>query len=184
MILDLFTLPNHLADVKLLLKCCNQDYFDVIDTPMDFGTICSNLESGNKYMNSKEVYKDVQYIWDNCYKYNNKGDYILELMKRVKKNFAKYWAAAGLLGDNLEGTSGKCCVFDPQSLVFVALHVLFVQMNYPLPFRFPFILFGSEEHTRILELIHKFKEILELTSDHLKGNVFLLSSHLFWPFDI
>lgn len=84
---------------------------------MDFGTICSNLESGNKYMNSKDVYKDVQYIWDNCYKYNNKGDYILELMKRVKKNFAKYWAAAGLLSDHLEGTSGKCCVFDPQSLV-------------------------------------------------------------------
>ncbi|KAI3770973.1 hypothetical protein L6452_02121 [Arctium lappa] len=29
------------------------DYFDVIKTPMDFGTICSNLESGLKYMNSK-----------------------------------------------------------------------------------------------------------------------------------
>uniref|UniRef100_A0A2P2K5Q1 Uncharacterized protein MANES_10G118700 n=1 Tax=Rhizophora mucronata TaxID=61149 RepID=A0A2P2K5Q1_RHIMU len=40
---------------------------------MDFGTICSNLEKGNKYANSEEVYKDVQYIWDNCYKYNNKG---------------------------------------------------------------------------------------------------------------
>ncbi|CAN6458426.1 unnamed protein product [Victoria cruziana] len=72
------------------------DYFDIIDTPMDFGTICAELELGKKYMNSEDVYKDVQYIWGNCYKYNNKGDYILDLMKRVKKNFTKYWTAAGL----------------------------------------------------------------------------------------
>ncbi|XP_024968352.1 bromodomain-containing factor 1 [Cynara cardunculus var. scolymus] len=81
------------------------DYFDVIKTPMDFGTICSNLENGLKYMNSEDVYKDVQYIWENCYKYNNKGDYILELMKRVKKNFAKYWTAAGLYNEQ-QGHSG------------------------------------------------------------------------------
>lgn len=76
------------------------DYFDVIKTPMDFGTICNNLEKGLKYMNSEDVYMDVQYIWENCYKYNNKGDYILELMKRVKKNFSKYWSAAGLYNEH------------------------------------------------------------------------------------
>ncbi|KAL8151626.1 hypothetical protein V2J09_021434 [Rumex salicifolius] len=75
------------------------DYFDVIDTPMDFGTVRSNLESGTKYINSESVFKDVRYIWDNCYKYNNKGDFIVDLMKRVKKNFMKYWAAAGLYSD-------------------------------------------------------------------------------------
>ncbi|EOA34940.1 hypothetical protein CARUB_v10020024mg [Capsella rubella] len=72
------------------------DYFDIIKTPMDFGTICNNFEKGNKYMNSEDVYKDVQYIWNNCSKYNKKGDYIVDLMKRVKKNFMKYWTAAGL----------------------------------------------------------------------------------------
>ncbi|KAJ0972136.1 hypothetical protein J5N97_020095 [Dioscorea zingiberensis] len=72
------------------------DYFDIINTPMDFGTISQNLEHGQKYMNSEDVYKDVQYIWDNCCKYNNKGDYIVDLMKRVKKNFMKYWTEAGL----------------------------------------------------------------------------------------
>lgn len=76
-----------------------QDYFDVITTPMDFGTICSNLEKGVKYKTAEDVFIDVQYIWDNCYKYNNKGDYIVELMKRVKKAFTKYWAAAGLFSD-------------------------------------------------------------------------------------
>ncbi|KDP42438.1 hypothetical protein JCGZ_00235 [Jatropha curcas] len=82
------------------------DYFDIIDTPMDFGTICSNLEKGDKYMNSEDVYKDVQYIWDNCYKYNNKGDYILDLMRRVKKNFMKYWTAASLFTEQSRGSSG------------------------------------------------------------------------------
>ncbi|XP_042470868.1 bromodomain-containing factor 2-like isoform X1 [Zingiber officinale] len=75
------------------------DYFDIIDTPMDFGTIVQNLESRFKYLNSEGVFKDVQYIWDNCYKYNNKGDYVVDLMKRVKKNFMKYWLASGLYSD-------------------------------------------------------------------------------------
>ncbi|OVA04290.1 Bromodomain [Macleaya cordata] len=81
------------------------DYFEVIDTPMDFGTICDNLEHGNRYMNSEDVFKDVQYIWENCYKYNNKGDYIVDLMKRVKKNFMKYWMAAGLYIDKPKRTN-------------------------------------------------------------------------------
>ncbi|KAL7235752.1 hypothetical protein ACSBR1_019106 [Camellia fascicularis] len=78
------------------------DYFDIIDTPMDFGTICSNIENGVKYKNSKDVLRDVQYIWDNCHKYNKKGHYILELMKRVKKNFTKSWTEAGLYREQQE----------------------------------------------------------------------------------
>lgn len=72
------------------------DYFDVIDSPMDLGTICNNLELGLKYSDAADVYKDVQLIWDNCSKYNKKGDYILELMKLVKSNFIKHWNATGL----------------------------------------------------------------------------------------
>lgn len=63
---------------------------------MDFGTICSNIENCAKYTNLKDVLRDVQYIWDNCCKYNKKGHYILELMKRVRRNFTKLWAEAGL----------------------------------------------------------------------------------------
>ncbi|KAK9137546.1 hypothetical protein Sjap_008140 [Stephania japonica] len=81
------------------------DYFDIIENPMDFGTICNNIESGNVYMNSEDVLRDVQYIWDNCYRYNNKGDYILDLMKRVKKNFTKYWTTAGLYSDQLNNVN-------------------------------------------------------------------------------
>ncbi|CAL1370001.1 unnamed protein product [Linum trigynum] len=67
-----------------------------VDIPMDFGTICSNLQNGFKYLNSDDVYKDVECIWAQCLKYNKKGDYIVYLMKRVKKKFLKYWTSAGL----------------------------------------------------------------------------------------
>ncbi|KAL3839315.1 hypothetical protein ACJIZ3_023906 [Penstemon smallii] len=82
------------------------DYHDVIHTPMDFGTICSNLEKGVRYMNSEDVLKDVQYIWDNCYKYNKKGDYIVDLMERVKKKFTKYWTAVCLFNNQSQEISG------------------------------------------------------------------------------
>ncbi|KAL2985529.1 hypothetical protein AAZX31_12G157000 [Glycine max] len=88
------------------------DYFDIINTPMDFGTICNNLEKNEKYMNSEDVFKDVQYVWDNCYKYNNKGDYILDLMRRVKKNFMKYWTAAGLYSEQSKGTKERTSAED------------------------------------------------------------------------
>lgn len=82
------------------------DYFDVIDTPMDFGTICHTLEKGEKYKNSRDVFQDVQLIWENCFKYNHKGDPILDLMKRVKKNFTKYWTAADLYYEPPKRSSG------------------------------------------------------------------------------
>lgn len=63
---------------------------------MDFGTIRKNLEDGVKYVNSEDVFRDVQLIWQNCSKYNKKGAYVLELMKRVKINFMKFWAEAKL----------------------------------------------------------------------------------------
>ncbi|XP_028079211.1 bromodomain-containing factor 1-like [Camellia sinensis] len=82
------------------------DYFDVIDTPMDFGTICKNLENGVRYKNSKDVFGDVQYVWENCSKYNGEGHHISELMKRVKKNFTKYWTEAGLYEEQPQEING------------------------------------------------------------------------------
>lgn len=119
-----------------------QDYFDVITTPMDFGTICSNLESGGKYMNSEDVYKDVQYIWENCYKYNNKGDYVMELMKRVKKNFAKYWTAAGLYTDHLQSKSLLYLIYFHISITLLNLLICFSSFSASLSIR----LFSSMSH--------------------------------------
>ncbi|CAN1159851.1 hypothetical protein LINPERHAP2_LOCUS22961, partial [Linum perenne] len=58
---------------------------NVEDTPMDFGTICNNIQAGFKYLNSFDVYADAKRIWEHCLRYNKKGDYIVYLMKRVKK---------------------------------------------------------------------------------------------------
>ncbi|CAL5329790.1 hypothetical protein CsSME_00010250 [Camellia sinensis var. sinensis] len=98
------------------------DYFDIIDTPMDFGTICSNIENGVKYKNSKDVLRDVQYIWDNCYKYNKKGHYILELMKRVKKNFTKSWTEAGLYREQQQEIDGHSDVPPTKSTMSCSIH--------------------------------------------------------------
>lgn len=84
-----------------------QDYFDVIDTPMDFGTICSTIKLGRKYKDSKDVYKDVELIWNNCCKYNKNNSYVVELMKRVKNNFMKHWNAAGLYREQPETNNGE-----------------------------------------------------------------------------
>ncbi|XP_057494441.1 uncharacterized protein LOC130779700 isoform X2 [Actinidia eriantha] len=94
------------------------DYFDIICTPMDFGTIRSNLENGVKYKNSSDILRDVQYIWDNCCKYNKKGHYILELMKRVKKNFMKFWTEAGLHMENqleIDDSTTRCSTYGHRS---------------------------------------------------------------------
>ncbi|CAL5398854.1 unnamed protein product [Camellia sinensis] len=98
------------------------DYFDVIDTPMDFGTICNNLENGVRYKNSKDVFGDVQYIWENCSKYNGEGHHISELMKRVKKNFTKYWTEAGLYEEQPREINGYSDVAPMESTMRCSTH--------------------------------------------------------------
>ncbi|KAL7238003.1 hypothetical protein ACSBR2_004161 [Camellia fascicularis] len=98
------------------------DYFDVIDTPMDFGTICNNLENGVRYKNSKDVFGDVQYIWDNCSKYNGEGHHISELMKQVKKNFTKYWTEAGLYEEQPQEINGYSDVAPMESTMRCSTH--------------------------------------------------------------
>ncbi|CAK7329003.1 unnamed protein product [Dovyalis caffra] len=60
---DKHELDSALSVIKKVMKMMQL-------TPMDFGTICSNLEKDGKYMN-----------WNNYFKYNNKCDYILDLMR-------------------------------------------------------------------------------------------------------
>ncbi|RVW28155.1 Bromodomain-containing protein 4 [Vitis vinifera] len=102
------------------------DYFDVIDKPMDFGTIRRNLENGVKYMNADDVFSDVQYIWENCYKYNKPGDPFLELVKQVKETFIMFWNAVGLY--STEPKNGSCWR-RPKALCF-AVYVPFALLSF------------------------------------------------------
>ncbi|GLT61668.1 hypothetical protein SLA2020_343570 [Shorea laevis] len=83
------------------------DYLDVIDNPMDFGTICRMLQNNVRYTNSEDVFQDVKLIWENCCKYHKKGEYIVYLVKRVKKKFMKYWKAADLGIEQSRKTNGN-----------------------------------------------------------------------------
>ncbi|KAM2691187.1 hypothetical protein EV1_044254 [Malus domestica] len=60
-------------------------------------------------------------MWrNNCY--NSKGDYSLDLMRRVKKNFTKYWTAAGLCNGQPRGTNEKLFLCFEISSVFRRHH--------------------------------------------------------------
>ena len=45
------------------------DYFDVISTPMDLGTVRKKMMH-NCYGRADEFIKDMRLIWENCFKYN------------------------------------------------------------------------------------------------------------------
>lgn len=54
------------------------DYHDVIQHPMDLGTIKNRLtEVPAVYYNAAEVLKDVQQVWSNCRNYNDDDDPIM-----------------------------------------------------------------------------------------------------------
>ncbi|CAG8950905.1 hypothetical protein HYFRA_00003122 [Hymenoscyphus fraxineus] len=46
------------------------DYYNVIKTPMDLGTMTKNLKL-NKYKSKDEFVADLELIWNNCLKYNS-----------------------------------------------------------------------------------------------------------------
>lgn len=95
---------------------------------MDFGTISSYLENSIKYMNSDDVFIDVQYIWENCRNCNKKGEYIVYLMKRVKKKFMKCWTASGLRIEQSRKINGMCSqllLLSTFQIVFSRIYLVF-----------------------------------------------------------
>lgn len=45
------------------------DYFDIIEKPMDLGTVKRKL-THNVYKNMKHFVDDMNLVWGNCYRYN------------------------------------------------------------------------------------------------------------------
>ena len=81
------------------------DYLDKVANPMDFGTVMSRLQQGEKagwkkcyYSSPEEVLRDVRLVFDNCFAYNDgPGDELTrELCSEVKDNFEKRWGEASL----------------------------------------------------------------------------------------
>ncbi|KAI0074871.1 hypothetical protein K474DRAFT_1499959 [Panus rudis PR-1116 ss-1] len=65
------TVDNHDAEpfLKAVSKTDVPDYYDVITTPMDLGTMLRKVKHKN-YKSKREFKDDLDLIWSNCYTYN------------------------------------------------------------------------------------------------------------------
>jgi hypothetical protein len=64
------------------------DYFEIVKSPMDFGTIDKKL-STDEYNTVEEFKSDVQLIFDNCYLYNHAGDPVCLDAKKLEEHYHK-----------------------------------------------------------------------------------------------
>ncbi|KAK7029559.1 Transcriptional activator spt7 [Paramarasmius palmivorus] len=73
LLLDLRTvsIDNHDAEafLKPVLKAEAPDYYDVIQTPMDFQSMLKKVKQ-KAYKSKKEFKDDLDLIWSNCFQYN------------------------------------------------------------------------------------------------------------------
>lgn len=64
---------NRISEQQSRLACDHtlsmQDYTDIIDTPMDLGTILDNLMSGG-YESLSELFKDIRLVFTNSRTFN------------------------------------------------------------------------------------------------------------------
>jgi bromodomain-containing factor 1 len=66
------------------------DYYKLIKTPMDLGTIDARLKEQH-YATADEFYNDMKLIFRNCYKYNGVDSPVSQLAKQLEKVFDKKW---------------------------------------------------------------------------------------------
>ena len=58
-------------------------YYNIIEKPMDLGTILTNLQAG-KYTGPQELYADTNLVWANCRKYNEPDSEIAVAAKQLE----------------------------------------------------------------------------------------------------
>ncbi|KAI8643214.1 Bromodomain-containing protein [Parasitella parasitica] len=64
------------------------DYFDIIKSPMDLGTIDKKLKA-EQYPTLAAFKADVQLVFDNCFLYNNAGDPVTQDAKKLEEHYKK-----------------------------------------------------------------------------------------------
>mmetsp|Transcript_13759 Transcript_13759/g.29222 ORF Transcript_13759/g.29222 Transcript_13759/m.29222 type:complete len:1610 (-) Transcript_13759:80-4909(-) len=67
------------------------DYFEVIEKPMDLGTVKKQLDNG-VYRSLNEVERDVNLTFDNAMLYNPEGSVVWNMAKELKDKFTKDYA--------------------------------------------------------------------------------------------
>ncbi|EXB80110.1 Transcription factor GTE1 [Morus notabilis] len=69
------------------------DYFEVIDKPMDFSTIKNQMEArdGTGYKNVRQICADVRLVFKNAMKYNDEKSDVYDMAKTLLKKFDEKW---------------------------------------------------------------------------------------------
>ncbi len=71
------------------------DYFDIVEKPMDLGTIKRKL-SHNVYKNLRHFVEDMNLIWNNCCKYNGEQHEISKTARELEVFFNEEFKRMGL----------------------------------------------------------------------------------------
>ena len=116
------------------------DYLDKVSSPMDFGTIMSRLQEGEKagwkkchYLKTEDVLRDVQLVFDNCFAYNDGpgDDLTRELCSEVKANFDKRWREASLpLESAVQGSQAPSVAAEAQPVEWMAESDVPAELSY------------------------------------------------------
>lgn len=64
------------------------DYFDIVKSPMDLGTVERKL-AADEYPTVEAFKADVQLVFNNCYLYNNAGDPVTQDAKKLEEHYIK-----------------------------------------------------------------------------------------------
>nr|KJB48051.1 hypothetical protein B456_008G052200 [Gossypium raimondii] len=69
------------------------DYYEIVQKPMDFGTIKSKMEAkdGTGYKNVREIYSDVRLVFKNAMKYNDERHDVHIMAKTLLEKFEEKW---------------------------------------------------------------------------------------------
>ena len=65
------------------------NYLQVVERPMDLGTIGAKLDGAEPYATTAELLADVDLVWANCIKYNGEGAWISEHAQQLREHTAK-----------------------------------------------------------------------------------------------
>lgn len=69
------------------------DYYEVIDKPMDFSTIKNQMEAvdGTGYKNVRQICADVRLVFKNAMKYNDEKSDVYDMAKTLLTKFEEKW---------------------------------------------------------------------------------------------
>jgi SAM-dependent methyltransferase len=79
------------------------DYFDVIQHPMDLGTVSKKLENG-QYTEASQFIADVDLVWRNCLLYNPPNSDVCAWANELKAEYQKQLKALGIVDLKNEAT--------------------------------------------------------------------------------